>query len=140
VRTRTKAKIAAQAAQAVVESPALRRAVTTAAPPAAKDKLGRFRRRARRRGASRAAQLQSAARTAQGALQTYGPPAAEALGLIEQPKPHRRRAALAGALAGASTVYFLKPGLGARRRARVALLAGVLRRRGGSAPPPMATA
>jgi hypothetical protein len=125
MRTRTKAKIAAKTAQAMVEHPTLRKAAVTAGPPVVKVRFGIARRRARRRALERAARLQEVARSAGEAITTYGPPAAEALGLTEAPKPKRGPSVAFGAVLGASVVYFLEPQQGTARRARVAgLVAG----------------
>jgi hypothetical protein len=130
--TQTKAKIGAKTAKAMVEHPTLRKAAATVAPPAAKAGFRLGRRRTRRRALAQAERLQDIARTAGETLATYGPPAAEALGLTEPPRKARTAPAVAiGAVLGAGAVYFLEPNLGAARRARVQrLIASGNQRRG----------
>jgi hypothetical protein len=135
MRTRTKAKIGGTSAKALVESPALRKASAMVAPPAAKAGLRIGRRRARKRALVQAERLQEVARSAGDALTTYGPQAAEALGLIEPPKPRRTPVFAAGAVLGAAVALLLEPKGGAARRARLATIASS----GGqspSTPPP----
>jgi hypothetical protein len=58
-------------------------------------------------------------------LANYGPPAARALGIIEEPKPKSNRALIligTGAVLGATTIYFFEPGQGRAHREKVARL------------------
>lgn len=125
MKTQTKAKIGAKTAKAMVEHPALRKAAATVAPHAPKTGFRLHRRRARGRALVQAERLQGMARTAGETLATYGPPAAEALGLTEPPKKAKTGPAVAvGAVLGAGAVYFLEPNAGAARRARIQRLIG----------------
>jgi hypothetical protein len=137
MRTRTKAKIGGTTAKALADHPVLRKATTTVVAPSAKAGLRLGRRRARKRALAQAERLGEVARTAGDALTTYGPQAAEALGLIEPPKPPRRGPGFAaGALAGGALVLFLEPSGGSARRARVAALVARLRGSGNASATP----
>ncbi len=125
-KTKTKAILATGTAKAMAEHPTLRKAGAMVAPPAAKAGFRIGRRRARRRALAHAERLQEMARTAGETLATYGPPAAEALGLTEPPKKSKVGPAMAfGAALGGAVVLLLEPQGGSARRARVQrLIAG----------------
>jgi hypothetical protein len=114
---RKKARLAAKTGKVMVEHPTVRHAATTVAVPIAKR---RFKVRARR--ANR--QLErygDAARSAGTTLATYGPPAAQALGLYEPPTAKKTAPrVLVGVAIGATAMFFLDPAGGSARRAKVA--------------------
>lgn len=120
MNTKTKVKLASGTARTMAEHPGIRRAASTVAPPVAKAGFRIGRRRARRRALAQAERLQEMARSAGETLATYGPPAAEALGLTEPPKKSRVAPAMAfGAVLGGAVVLFLEPQGGSARRAKV---------------------
>ena len=101
VSNKTKARLGARATVAVARRPALRRATTRAGAPAAKVVVKRQMRGQMER-------IGPAARTAGSIVMIYGPMAAEALGLIDAPKPKRRAPAFAaGAVTGGVASYVL---------------------------------
>ena len=106
VSNKTKARLGAKATVAVARRPALRRATTRAGAPAAKVVVKRQMRGQMER-------IGPAARTVGSIVVIYGPIAAEALGLVEAPKPKRRAPAFAaGAVCGVAASYVV---LGQRR-------------------------
>jgi hypothetical protein len=131
MQTKTKAKIGAKTAKVMAEHPTLRKAGVAVAPPAVKVGFRIGRRRARRRAHEHAERLQEFARTAGDTLATYGPTAAEALGLTEPPKqePKTVPALAVGAVLGAGAMYLLEPNQGAARRARLQRLVGGIQQR-----------
>jgi hypothetical protein len=75
---------------------------------------------AKRRARKRIERLGEATMNLGQLLVTYGPQAAANLGLVEQPKPKRTAPRLAaGAVLGASAVYFLEPEHGKEHREKV---------------------
>jgi hypothetical protein len=115
--TRTKAKVGSRVARGAIKNPgAARRGA----------QLGLWaytpivRRRARKRIASvggSARSVSDTARTYTEMLATYGPGAAQELGLVSKPKPKRTAPRVAaGVIIGAGAVYFLEPEHGAQRR------------------------
>jgi hypothetical protein len=96
---KTKARVAVKGATVVARNPALRRAAVRAGAPPAKIV-------ARRTVRSHLARVGSAGKTVGSLVVIYGPIAAEALGLIDTPKPTRRAPAFAaGAVTGALAAY-----------------------------------
>jgi hypothetical protein len=101
VSNKTKARVGVKATTAVARRPALRRAITRVGVPAAKVVVKRQMR-------DRMGRIGPAARTAGSIIVIYGPMAAEALGLVEAPKPKRWAPAFAaGALTGGVASYVL---------------------------------
>jgi hypothetical protein len=122
--TSTKVKLGAKGVRSVARHPGLLRtgakgagkgaALTTRM--AAKVAMPIAKRRARRR----LMRLGEATREMGQTLVTYGPQAAANLGLIEARKPKRTAPRLAaGAVLGASAVYFLEPEHGKEHREKV---------------------
>ncbi|HZU40977.1 MAG TPA: hypothetical protein VE992_07985 [Solirubrobacteraceae bacterium] len=75
---------------------------------------------AKRRARRRIERLGEAARELGETLVTYGPQAAQELGLVETPKPKRTAPRVAaGAVLGAGAMYFLEPGHGKEHREKV---------------------
>jgi hypothetical protein len=98
----TAAKAGAKGATEVARSRAARRA----AKPPAKTTWFVGKNVAKRKANKHARRYGDAARTAWSAATIYGPIVAEALGLVEQPKPRRRSPAfLAGIAVGAGVMY-----------------------------------
>jgi hypothetical protein len=121
--TTTKVKLGAKGARGTARHPGMVRAGvkggTAMGRMAAKVTVPIAKRRARRRIAG----LADTARDIGQTLVTYGPDAAVNLGLIEPPK--RKRTApkvAAGAVLGASAMYFLEPEHGKEHREKVAQL------------------
>ena len=83
VSNKTKARLGVKATTTVARNPALRRATIRARVPAAKVVVKRQMRNQMER-------IGPAARTAGSIVAIYGPMTAEALGLVEAPKPKRR--------------------------------------------------
>ena len=101
VSNKTKARLGVRATVAVARNPALRRATMRVGVPAAKVVVKRQMR-------ERTGRIGAAARTAGSIVVIYGPMAAEALGLVEAPKPKRRAPAFAaGAVTGGVASYVL---------------------------------
>jgi hypothetical protein len=101
VSNKTKARLGMRATVAVARHPALRRATMRARVPTAKVVVKRQMREQMER-------LGAAARTAGSIVAIYGPMAAEALGLVEAPKPKRRAPAFAaGTVTGVVASYVL---------------------------------
>ena len=101
VSNKTKARLGVKATTTVARNPALRRATMRAGVPTAKVVVKRQMR-------DRMERIGPAARTAGSILAIYGPMTAEALGLVETPKPKRRAPAFAaGAMTGGVASYVL---------------------------------
>ena len=101
VSNKTKARFGVRATAAMARHPALRRATMRAGVPTAKVVVKRQMR-------DRMERIGPAARTAGSIIVIYGPMAAEALGLVEAPKPKRRAPAFAaGAMTGGVASYVL---------------------------------
>jgi len=101
VSNKAKVRLGARGTAAMARHPTLRRAMTRVGVPAAKVVVKRSMR-------DRLELLGSAAKTAGSTVVIYGPIAAEALGLVEAPKPTRRAPAFAaGAVTGAVASYVL---------------------------------
>ena len=101
VSNKTKARLGVRAMAAVARRPALRRATMRVGVPTAKVVVKRGMR-------DRMERIGPAARTAGSIIVIYGPMAAEALGLVEAPKPKRRAPAFAaGAMTGGVASYVL---------------------------------
>ena len=98
---KTKARLGVRATAAVARHPPLRRATMRAGVPTAKVVV-------KRQVRDQMERIGSAARTAGSIVAIYGPVAAEALGLVEAPKPRRRAPAFAaGAVTGGVASYVL---------------------------------
>jgi hypothetical protein len=101
VSNKTKARLGARGAVAMARHPTLRRATMRVGAPTAKVVV-----KSQMRG--RTERIGAAARTAGSIVVMYGPIAAEALGLVEAPKPKRRAPAFAaGVVTGAAASYIL---------------------------------
>jgi hypothetical protein len=101
VSNKTKARLGVRATAAVARHPTLRRATVRAGVPAAKVVV-------KRQVRDKMERIGPAARTAGSIVAVYGPMAAEALGLVEAPKPKRRGPAFAaGAVTGGVASYVL---------------------------------
>ena len=106
VSNKTKARLAVRGTVAVARHPALRRATMRVGAPTAKVVV-------KRQARERMERIGAAARTVGSIVVIYGPIAAEALGLVEAPKPKRRAPAFAaGAVCGVAASYVV---LGQRR-------------------------
>jgi len=102
VSNKTKARLGVKATVAVARHPALRRATMRAGVPTAKVVV-------RRQMRDQMERIGPAARTAGAIVAIYGPMAAEALGLVEAPKPKRRAPAFAaGVVTGSAASYVLR--------------------------------
>jgi hypothetical protein len=113
---RRKVKLAAKTGKVMVDHPTVRHAATTVAVPIAKR---RVRRRARRAN-DQLERYGDVARSAGNTLATYGPPAAQALGLYEPPKVKKTAPrVLVGVVIGAAAAFFLDPANGSARRAKL---------------------
>jgi hypothetical protein len=118
--TTTKAKLGAKGIRSAATNPGLLRAGAKGAAPMARwtGKVGML--VAKRRARKRIERLGEATMNLGQLLVTYGPQAAANLGLVEQPKPKRTAPRLAaGAVLGASAVYFLEPEHGKEHREKV---------------------
>ncbi len=116
----TKARAAGTAAKLAARNPG---AVVSAARPAGKLSLRVGKPILKRRARQRAQDVGETGRTVGQVLAVYGPMAARELHLVEP--PHEKKTAprvAAGAVLGASAVYFLEPGSGAEHRRKVAEL------------------
>jgi CxxC motif-containing protein (DUF1111 family) len=127
LNTTSKAALGAKAAKGVAGKPAVVWSSVQAAKPVAK--LGRKAGKpiAKRRARKRAGDLGEAARDWAQTLVTYGPSAAQELGLIELPQPKPKRTAprlVAGIVLGACAVYFLDPEHGSEHREKLKQLVG----------------
>ena len=101
VSTKTKARLGVRTTAAVARHPALRRATMRVGAPTAKVVV-------KRQVRDQMERIGAGARTAGSIIAIYGPTAAEALGLVEAPKPKRRAPAFAaGALTGVAASYVL---------------------------------
>lgn len=99
VSNKTKARLAARGTVALARHPALRRVTRRVGAPTAKVVVKRQVREPVER-------IGAAARTVGSIVVVYGPIAAEALGLVEAPKPKRRASAFAtGAVSGVVASY-----------------------------------
>ncbi|MGE5617393.1 MAG: hypothetical protein ACM3UX_00500 [Candidatus Woesearchaeota archaeon] len=125
ISKKTKGKAGVKAAKAAAKRPQLLLNGTKIARPASKAGLKASKPVLKRRARRRAAQLDRASRSLGEALAVYAPRAAYDLGLAEPPKPRRTAPRLvAGAVIGASAVYFLEPEHGKEHRQKVAQLVG----------------
>jgi hypothetical protein len=118
----TKARVGAKMAKGAVKNPGMRLGAKATAPVA---KLGvkAGSRLAKRRARRRAVRIGEAMRSAGETLVTYGPQAAQNLGLVEVPKPKRTAPRVAaGVVIGAGAMYFLEPEHGKEHREKVAHL------------------
>jgi hypothetical protein len=130
--TTMKAKAGTKAAKSAVKNPGLTKAGAKTASPIAKfsakatkpvAKLAKP--VAKRRARNRIESISDALRSAADELVTYGPQAAQELGLVEPPKPKRTAPrVMAGVVIGASAMYFLEPEHGKEHREKVAELVG----------------
>lgn len=113
----TKAKVVARVARGAIKNPRGTRRVGQLGVGAYTPIV---RRRARKRIASvggGARSVGDTARTYAELLATYGPQAAQELGLVSTPKPKRTAPRVAaGVVIGAGAAYFLEPEHGAQRR------------------------
>ena len=121
---KTKASVGVETARGLIEDPEIREAAMQAAAGTSRLGFGISKRVARRRTRRRLKRYRDVAQAVGPVLATYGPQAAQSLGLTEPPKQPKaggrtRPALAAGVLIGASTVYFLEPGAGRERRAQV---------------------
>jgi hypothetical protein len=104
-KTTTAAKAGAKSAPKVARNRAARRA----AKPAAKATWFVGKKVAKRKAKKHVRRYRDAATTAWTATLIYGPMAAEALGLVERPKPRRRFPAFVAGLAiGAGLMYLAR--------------------------------
>lgn len=107
VSTKTKTKLGAKAAKTASKHPgatwtSIRRAVKVGKPVA--------KRQARRQARHTAEQIGQTVRTTGALVATYGPPAVQALGLVEPPKRKRTLPRVAvGIVIGAGAMYFFGP-------------------------------
>lgn len=123
--TTTKGKLSAKAATQAVKNPNLVRVGARAAKPASKFVIKTGTPLVKRRARKRVVRMGETARTVGVILATYGPPAAQELGLVETPKPKRTAPRLAiGIVIGAAAVYFLEPSSGRAHREQVLRLVG----------------
>jgi hypothetical protein len=121
--TTTKGTIGLKAAKTAVKNPQILRFTAKAAWPPALLGLKAAKPVAKRRLRKRAAQLGDAARAVGETLVVYGPPVAYELGLAEPPKSKRTAPRVAaGAVIGATAMYFLEPEHGHEHREKVAQL------------------
>ena len=98
---KTKARLGVKATVAAARHPALRRATMRAGVPTAKVVV-------KRKMRDKMERISPAARTAGSIVAVYGPMAAEALGIVEAPKPKRRAPAFAaGVLTGIGASYVI---------------------------------
>ncbi len=125
-----KAVLGMKAASASVRNPGAvlvaARTGAKAARPAAKLAFATGTPLAKRRARRRAGRISDAVRSTAEELITYGPSAAEELGLVK-PRARPRRtgpAVAAGVAIGAGAVYFLEPEHGREHREKVASLVG----------------
>lgn len=122
--TKTKATLGVKAAKQLAKHPG----VLQLAPPATKAGWKLYKPLAKRRARKRVERIGETARGIAMTLATVAPAAARGLGIFEPPKQKRAvappalAAAGAGAVVGASAVYFLEPGQGRKHRAQVAKL------------------
>jgi hypothetical protein len=101
---KTKARLGVKATVAAARHPALRRATMRAGVPTAKVVV-------KRKMRDQMERISPAARTAGSIVAIYGPMAAEALGLVEAPKPKRRAPAFAaGVVTGVGASYLILRG------------------------------
>lgn len=111
-----------KAAKGVAKNPKILRTGAKAAPPAAKLGWNLAKPRMKRRTRRKAERLGDLLGTT---LATYGPQAAQQLGLAEPPKKKRTAPRVAlGIVIGATAVYFFEPERGAARREQVVKLVG----------------
>jgi hypothetical protein len=116
----TKGVLAAKAAKGVAERPALIRAGAQAVAPVARLGVKATKPRVKRKTRRRAKELGDSIRTLGTALATYGPPAAQELGLVEPPKQKRTAPRVAAGMAvGAGAMYLLEPEHGAEHRKKL---------------------
>jgi hypothetical protein len=101
VSNKTKVRLGVKGAAVVARNPMLRRAAVRVGAPPAKAV-------ARRTVRGQLARIGAAGKTVGSIVVVYGPIAAEALGLVEKPKPKRRAPAFAaGLFTGAVASYVL---------------------------------
>ena len=113
----TKARVGVKAAKGAMKNPGLVKVGAKASMPAARVGASFAKRRARRR----VSRLGEAIRDAGETLVTYGPTAAQNLGLVEAPKPKRTAPRVAaGVVIGAGAMYLLDPEHGKEHREKVA--------------------
>ncbi len=123
VSTTTKARLAGKTARGAATHPGAMKAGARATKPVAKLGLKTGTLFAKRRARGRVERIGEAVRSAGETLVTYGPQAAQELGLVETPKPKRTAPRVAaGMVIGASAMYFLEPGHGKEHRDKVASL------------------
>jgi hypothetical protein len=104
--TSTKAKAGTKAAKTAVKNPGLVKVTGKSAKPVAKLGLKGGKPVAKRRVKNRFETIGGALRSAADELVTYGPSAAQELGLVETPKPKRTAPrVLAGVVIGAGAMY-----------------------------------
>jgi hypothetical protein len=103
--TSTKARLGAKGTVAMAKHPTIRRAALRAGVPSAKVLAGRQAR-------NRLEPIGAAARKAGSMVVVYGPVAADALGLVEAPKPKRRAptflAAATAAILAAAAILLVR--------------------------------
>jgi len=110
ISTTTKAKVGGKAAKAAIKNPGVLRAGSKGAKPVAKLGIKVGAPVAKRRVKRRAVRFGDAARDFSETLVTYGPQAAQELGLVEAPKPKRSLPRiLIGVLIGAGAVLLPAP-------------------------------
>ena len=118
--TTTKAKVGGKAAKTVVKHPGLLKVGAKTTAPLAMFGAKAGAKIAKRRSRRRIERLGAAARDFGETLVTYGPQAAQELGLVETPRPKRTAPRVAaGAVLGAGAMYFLEPGHGKEHREKV---------------------
>jgi hypothetical protein len=125
ISNKTKGKAGFKVAKATAKRPQVLLSGTKIALPAGKAGLKASKPLLKRRARQRVDQLDKASRTLGEALAVYAPRAAYDLGLAEPPKPKRTAPrVVAGAVIGASAMYFLEPGHGKEHREKVGQLVG----------------
>jgi hypothetical protein len=126
---KAKASVGVETARGLIEDPEIRQAAAQAAAGTSRLGFSVTKRVARRKTRRRLKRYRDVAQAVGPVLATYGPQAAQSLGLVEQPtsKPRRRPALAAGVVIGASTVYFLEPGAGRGHRQQLARAVAAIR-------------
>lgn len=122
--TAAKAKAGTKAAKTAVKNPVIIKGSAKASKLGAKAAKPIVKRRAKNRAQTIGGGLMTvgeALRSAADELVTYGPSAAQELGLVEAPKPRRTAPrVLVGVVIGAGAMYFLDPEHGKEHRDQVA--------------------
>lgn len=125
ISTKSKAKIGAKAAKGAVKNPGLARFGAQAGLKAYSPIVKRRTRKRANAVGDTARTIGDGARSYAEMLVTYGPQAAQELGLVSAPKPKRTAPRVAaGVVIGAGAAYFLEPEHGAQRREKALSLVG----------------